>query len=591
MSRPGERAQEVLDIFERQGVRAGTLVGLAVAPDLRAALALPGATLELTTAEVVAVLRLLDTELRPRWVEWSMQTASTLTRHGLRLSTCWDLAAVHRLLVGGWSADPASVWAQVQGLSLAEIPATAPVDLFTFAERDARDAEVAVRADGYLEPDWIDGGWASSTTRLSVWADLARRAALLQQEQLREGPTDAGWPTEVAARAGAAARAESTVELLCAELGVDGLPVDRAVAEQIISGFVGPRPASEAEAAELRRIRDLEVLRHVPGAEDVDLRSPGQVKSLLRRAGIEVKDTRAWRLEPLRGVHPVVDALLAWRKAERIGTTYGYGWLDESVGADGRLRGTWSGADGAAGRMTASNGLHNLPADLRDAVIAEPGHVFVRADLGQIEPRVLATVSGDPQLARATLEPDMYEPIASRLGVDRPTAKVAVLGAMYGQTTGHGATALAGLRANYPIAMTYLESADEAGQVGRALRTFGGRRIRMGSMNVAGVSDRDARARAAAQGRYARNAMVQGAAAELFKRWAVTVRAHGRELGARIVLCLHDELLVHVPESHGEQCAALVERSLQDAARGWSPDTSVRFTVDLRLVHRWSDAK
>src|SRR6478672_11155260 len=105
---------------------------------------------------------------------------------------------------------------------------------------------------------------------------------------------------------------------------------------------------------------------------------------MLGAVGIDVPDTRAARLEGLRDAHPVVDALLTWRKGERIATTYGYAWLDEHVGVDGRLRGAWTGSDGAAGRMTAQAGLHNLPADMRDAIAARPGFVFVRADLGQI---------------------------------------------------------------------------------------------------------------------------------------------------------------------------------------------------------------
>ena len=103
-------------------------------------------------------------------------------------------------------------------------------------------------------------------------------------------------------------------------------------------------------------------------------------------------------------LHPFVDDLLVWRKAERVSTTFGYSWLDANVGADGRLRGEWSASDGAAGRMTATAGLHNMPADLRPAIVAEPGFVFVRADLGQIEPRILAAVSGDVALAAATQE-------------------------------------------------------------------------------------------------------------------------------------------------------------------------------------------
>jgi len=69
--------------------------------------------------------------------------------------------------------------------------------------------------------------------------------------------------------------------------------------------------------------------------------------------------------------------------------------------------------------MTAQSGLHNLPAEMRSAVRAEPGHVLVRADLGQIEPRVLAAVSGDAELAAAAREPDMYTPVAAALRLDR----------------------------------------------------------------------------------------------------------------------------------------------------------------------------
>ena len=77
---------------------------------------------------------------------------------------------------------------------------------------------------------------------------------------------------------------------------------------------------------------------HVPG--EYDLRSPASVRALLARVGIDVPDTRSWRLENFRGAHPVVEALLSWRKAERIATTYGYDWLDRNVGTDNRLRGS-----------------------------------------------------------------------------------------------------------------------------------------------------------------------------------------------------------------------------------------------------------
>ena len=532
--------------------------------------------------EAAAVVRFVDEELRPRWVWWSGETALALVRSGVRVATCWDLAAVARLLFGGWAADPARVWAQAHGLAFEARPPAGPLDLFSLDGEDDGAADRPVRADGHLSAEWAAGGWTESADRLAAWAEAALAVALRQEDLL------AGLDRP---RALATARSESAAELLSAELSVDGLPVDRAAAEAIVAGFVGPRPRSEAEAAALRARRDAEVLRHVPADGAFDLRSPGQVKSLLRRVGIEVADTRAWRLEARRDEHPVVEALLVWRKAERIATTYGYGWLDEHVGADGRLRGSWTGCDGAAGRMTATAGLHNMPAELRGAVVAEPGHAFVRADLGQIEPRVLAAVSGDRALAAATLDNDMYAPVAQHLAVDRATAKVAVLGAMYGQTTGHGAQVLRRLEAAYPVAMAYLAEGDRAGQVGRDLRTYGGRRIPMGVGDGEGVSEREARSRAAARGRYGRNALVQGAAAELFKVWAVTVRARIRPLGAGIVLCLHDELLVHTPLDAAERVASLVEECLHEAAHRWAPDGSVRFVADIGTIARWSDAK
>ena len=217
--------------------------------------------------------------------------------------------------------------------------------------------------------------------------------------------------------------------------------MNRAAIEGLLAEIIGPRPRGPGHAAEIRAARDERVLRHAPAGVPADLRSNVQVRTLLAAAGIDVTDTRAWRLEEFKDKSPLVAALLEWRKAERIATTYGYAWLDEALGPDGRLRGAWTGCDGAAGRMTASSGLHNMPAALRRAVIAEPGHLFVRADLGQIEPRVLAAVSGDAALAAATAADDMYLPVAAQLGVDRPTAKVAMIAAMYGQTTGHGGNA------------------------------------------------------------------------------------------------------------------------------------------------------
>jgi DNA polymerase I len=570
---------EVVAELRDAGVQRGSLVGLALADSVGFGLAVGDRTWSVPAA--ASVLARIDQELQPRWVVWSQETAAQLTAAGVRVGMCWDIAAVHRLLFGGWRVGPARCWAALQNLSVESIPTSGQFD-FLATQADDGDDENPVRPDGHLRPEWVAGAWSRSPERLARWAATALAACGLQQERLAA--------LSVGGNPLATARSESAAELLCAELAFDGLPVDVAAAEVAISSFVGPRPSSDREAAEFRRVRDDAVLVHAPDGDTTDLRNPSQVKALLTRIGIDVPDTRAWRLEEMRTAHPLIDALLTWRKAERVLTTYGYLWLDENVSADGRLRVAWSGSDGAAGRMTAQAGLHNMPADMRVAVIAETGHVFVRADLGQIEPRVLAAVSGDAALAKATLDDDLYAPVAKRLGVERSVAKVAVLAAMYGQTSGTAGQALRGLESAYPVAMRYLHDAAAKGEAGTDIRTFGGRLVRMGETPY-GLSDRDERAMAASRGRYARNAMVQGAAAELFKVWAVTVRARGASIGARIVLCLHDELLLHVPIQHADAVVVLLDNCLQEAAHRWTNGGPVRFVTDTSIIPRWSDAK
>ena len=444
---------DLVSALAEAGVRQGDLVGLAVGADGMVAVAVDGGEFGASVADVGVA----DEKVRPRWVLWSQGDAQGLVGAGVRVATGWDVAAVHRLLFGGWRAEPGYVWACLHGEAPDEVPvASGQPDLFSVAE-DAPDAPV-------------------------LGAAAALAAARLQLAALEEQGGGARVST---------ARSESTAELLCAELSADGLPVARTVAENLLTGIIGPRPRGPADAAATRAARDAQVLRHAPAGAPADLRSPAQVKSLLAWAGIDVPDTRAWRLEEFRDRSPLVAALLEWRKAERIATTYGYGWLDEHLGADGRLRGAWTGSDGAAGRMTASSGLHNMPAVLRPAVRAEEGHLLVRADLGQIEPRVLAAVSGDSALTAATTADDMYLPVAAELGVDRPTAKVAMIAAMYGQTTGHGGEAARRMRGAYRVAMGYLDAADRSARAGRDVRTHGGRLVRMsGGRGVGGPGGR-----------------------------------------------------------------------------------------------------
>jgi DNA polymerase-1 len=180
----------------------------------------------------------------------------------------------------------------------------------------------------------------------------------------------------------------------------------------------------------------------------------------------------------------------------------------------------------------------------------------------------------------------------------------AVLAAMYGQRSGAAGQALKGLERAYPVAMRLLDEAYAAGVRREPLRTFGGRLIRLDAVLTGAPPAPDepdtnrgsdaAPSRAAydaARGRFARNAIIQGSAAELFKAWAATVRATTRDLGAQIVLCLHDELLVHVPAEHAQETMRRVATALEDSARRWTGSTQVRFVADASVIHRWSEAK
>ena len=515
----------------------------------------------------------------PRWVWWSARgTAAPFVSAGLRPAACWDLAAVHRLLAGRSRDDAAAVWAAAHGLVEPPQAAAEPTLLDV-----GDDTEDPLTDDDQISAGWQRGGWTDSPERIQRWAELALTSYDVQRRQVLDLPDPRVQPRQPSLRL-LTAYTESIAALLAVELEHDGLPLDRQTMADLITGVIGPRPVDDSHATAQRRARDDAVLRLFP-EPPVDLRNPAQVRELLARIGLEVPDTRSWRLEPHAKSLPPVAALLSWRKAERLATTYGWGWLDSHVADDGRLRGAWSAAEGA-GRMAAQAGLHNMPAELRSAVRADDGWALVRADLGQVEPRVLAVVSADTALAEAARADDMYAPVSAALGCDRPTAKVAVLAAMYGQTSGAAGAALRDMDRTYPRAMTYLRDAEQAGRDGVDIRTYGGRLLRLTR-----PAD-DERFPPSAWGRFARNATVQGAAAELFKAWAGTVRAGLAAAGhhGRIVLCLHDELLLHVPAAQADATATLVRHALDATAHWWASGSGVRFVADVSVADSWAAA-
>lgn len=190
--------------------------------------------------------------------------------------------------------------------------------------------------------------------------------------------------------------------------------------------------------------------------------SPASVLAAFSRAGIVVESTHSWVLRQTR--HPAVPPLLAYRELSRIMTAHGWAWRAEWV-EGGRFRPDYVPAGVVTGRWaTRGGGALQIPRRLREAVVADPGHVLVMADAGQLEPRILAAMSGDPAIVRAAGEEDLYAALAAEaFGGDRDRAKLGLLGAMYGQTGGQAAAPLASLRRRYPRALYLLERTARTG--------------------------------------------------------------------------------------------------------------------------------
>jgi DNA polymerase-1 len=140
--------------------------------------------------------------------------------------------------------------------------------------------------------------------------------------------------------------------------------------------------------------------------------------------------------------------------------------------------------------------------------------------------------------------------------------------------------------------MAYLREAERSGLARQDLRTYGGRLLRLAAFS-AGMQLEPVGESVAAPtgyGRFARTAMVQGAAAELFKAWAATVRGLLPALDGQIVLCLHDELLLHVPVQHAADAGRLLVDALQSTASWWAAGSRVRFVADVGVGASWPEA-
>ncbi|MFF0173916.1 bifunctional 3'-5' exonuclease/DNA polymerase [Micromonospora profundi] len=529
-----------------------------------------------TVADLAAAVAAREAAERPRWV-WP--TASTiypaLLRAGVRVDRCHDVELTEALLLGhaGRWGEPrslAAAWARLTGAQVPPDPPPRPV-------APPGHGQVALF-------DTLPGPPGPGIDALiQVYADQLARVA----------------DTEHPGRFRLLVAAESAGALIAVEMGVAGLPWRAEVHDAVLGELLGePSPVGGPP----RRLAELATqIADALGVRQLHADSPAELLKAFARAGVELPNTRAW---VLRGVdHPAVPLVLEYKELYRIWTAHGWSWREQWV-RDGRFQPEYVPGGVVSGRWaTRGGGALQLPKVIRRSVVADPGWRLVVADAGQLEPRVLAAVSGDARLAAAGGAGDLYAALArDSFAGDRDRAKLAMLGAMYGQTGGAALPALAVLKRSYPTAFAYVEAAARTGEAGGLVRSWLGRTCPPGSFGLGdpddgpvdpdGAADRQSpRARAArSRGRFTRNFVIQATAAEWASTLLATLRTALVGTDAELVFFQHDEVIVHAPAEQAEAVAAAVERSGERATALLFGETPVRFPLDLSIVDCYADA-
>ncbi|MET0782377.1 MAG: bifunctional 3'-5' exonuclease/DNA polymerase [Microbacterium sp.] len=405
--------------------------------------------------------------------------------------------------------------------------------------------------------------------------------------------------------------AESAGALIAVELRAAGLPWDAAAHEAILGDVLGDRPAGGGSPAKVedaaRRVRE------ALGDPAASLDSQPKLLRSLHRAGVLVESTSRWELAEYR--HPVVEPLLEYKKLSRLLSANGWAWLAEWV-HDGRFRPVYVPGGVVTGRWASSGGgALQLPRQLRAAVRADPGWRLVIADVAQLEPRVLAAMSADVALADAARGKDLYAGIVETGAVGvRSEAKIAMLGAMYGATTGDSGRLVPRLRRTFPRAMGLVDDAARTGENGGIVTTWLGRsspppsrswhdaQSRASDVGASGTDETRARRWARDRGRFTRNFVVQGTAAEWALAWMADLRGRLAAIPAvamsdaaprsgpvfstrpHLAFFLHDEVMVHAPAEHAEAAADAVREAAAAAARLLFGDFPIDFPLELRIA-------
>jgi DNA polymerase I len=375
------------------------------------------------------------------------------------------------------------------------------------------------------------------------------------------------------------------------------------------------RRLADRLSAEVKRLTG--VLHEVVG-RPFNINSPIQLREILftERGLTPVKKTKtgastdAGSLEKLRDQWPeFIGPLLAHREVEKLRSTYGEGLLAE-VGLDGRIHATFNQTVARTGRLSSDKpNLHNIPVrreegrQFRSVFVAAPGTELMVADYNQIELRVIAHLAADPGLVQAfTSGEDIHNATASRVFAVEPTAvtldqrskaKMVSYGLAYGMEsyglgqrlnipTEEAAVILEAYFTAFPNVKAYMDrTVNEARERGYTETLFGRRRP------IPELSNSNFRIRQAGE-RQAMNSGIQGLAADIFKVALVRIDQALEEQfpGSRLVLQVHDEVLVEVPDGDRSVVGPVIIDIMRDAA-----DLDVPLEVNVSWGKTWAAAK
>ncbi len=463
-----------------------------------------------------------------------------------------------------------------------------------------------------------------SGTGTDAAADAARRAAAVARlvEPLSAALAARGMSTlydEV----------ERPLVIVLAKMEEVGIRVDVDLLRRLASEL-----GSEAHRLE-EEIQDLAgtqfVVNSTPQLREILFNKLGLTPQKRTKTGYS---TDAQTLEKLRGEHPIVDALLRYREVEKLRSTYGESLLAE-VAPDGRIHATFNQTVARTGRLSSDQpNLHNIPVRseegrrFRSCFLPAEGCRFLVADYNQIELRVIAHLAEDPGLVDAfQAGTDIHNVTAARIyGVEsqdvtiamRSKAKMVSYGLAYGmesyglaQRLGvpveEAAAILKAYFEGFPNVRAYMDRVvAEARDRGYTETLFGRRRL------IPELQSGRYQVRAAGE-RQAMNAGIQGLAADIFKvalvrldarlsaappiaagRPPTSRRANRSASGAagflgmasRLVLQVHDEVILEVPPDEEEAAALAVTEAMTGAA-----DLRVPLTINLSWGDTWADAK